>query len=109
MSVMQSVITIALVVAGTMLTRFLPFLIFPEHKNTPKSIEYLGTILPFAMTGLLVVYSLKDTTVLTWPYGIPQALAVAVVIGVHVWKRNMMLSMIAGTCTYMVLIQTIFA
>lgn len=109
MSVLQSVITIALVVAGTMLTRFLPFLIFPEHKRTPKSIEYLGTILPFAMTGLLVVYSLKDTTVLTWPYGIPQALAVAVVIGVHVWKRNMMLSMIAGTCTYMVLIQTIFA
>ena len=109
MSVTQSIITIAAVVAGTMLTRFIPFLVFPEHKRTPKSIEYLGTILPFAMTGLLVVYSLKDTVLTAWPYGIPQAIAVILVVVVHRWKHNMMLSLAAGTIAYMILIQTVFA
>lgn len=109
MSVMQSIITIAAVVAGTMLTRFIPFLVFPERKQTPKSIEYLGTILPFAMTGLLVVYSLKDTVLTAWPYGIPQAIAVILVVIVHRWKHNMMLSLAVGTITYMILIQTVFA
>lgn len=109
MSVTQSVITIAAVVAGTMLTRFIPFLVFPERKQTPKSIEYLGTILPFAMTGLLVVYSLKDTVLTAWPYGIPQAIAVILVVIVHRWKHNMMLSLAAGTIAYMILIQTVFA
>lgn len=109
MSVTQSIITIAAVVAGTMLTRFIPFLVFPERKQTPKSIEYLGTILPFAMTGLLVVYSLKDTVLTAWPYGIPQAIAVILVVIVHRWKHNMMLSLAAGTITYMILIQTVFA
>lgn len=109
MSVTQSIITIAAVVAGTMLTRFIPFLVFPERKQTPKSIEYLGTILPFAMTGLLVVYSLKDTVLTAWPYGIPQAIAVILVVIVHRWKHNMMLSLAAGTIAYMILIQTVFA
>lgn len=109
MSVTQSIITIAAVVAGTMLTRFIPFLVFPERKRTPKSIEYLGTILPFAMTGLLVVYSLKDTVLTAWPYGIPQAIAVILVVVVHRWKHNMMLSLAAGTIAYMILIQTVFA
>lgn len=109
MSVTQSVITIAAVVAGTMLTRFIPFLVFPERKQTPKSIEYLGTILPFAMTGLLVVYSLKDTVLTAWPYGIPQAIAVILVVIVHRWKHNMMLSLAVGTIAYMILIQTVFA
>lgn len=109
MSVTQSIITIAAVVAGTMLTRFIPFLVFPERKQTPKSIEYLGTILPFAMTGLLVVYSLKDTVLTAWPYGIPQAVAVILVVIVHRWKHNMMLSLAVGTITYMILIQTVFA
>lgn len=109
MSVTQSIITIAAVVAGTMLTRFIPFLVFPERKRTPKSIEYLGTILPFAMTGLLVVYSLKDTVLTAWPYGIPQAIAVILVVAVHRWKHNMMLSLAAGTIAYMILIQTVFA
>lgn len=109
MSVTQSIITIAAVVAGTMLTRFIPFLVFPERKRTPKCIEYLGTILPFAMTGLLVVYSLKDTVLTAWPYGIPQAIAVILVVVVHRWKHNMMLSLAAGTIAYMILIQTVFA
>ncbi|GGI12944.1 branched-chain amino acid permease [Galliscardovia ingluviei] len=109
MSVTQSIITIAAVVAGTMLTRFIPFLVFPERKRTPKSIEFLGTILPFAMTGLLVVYSLKDTVLTACPYGIPQAIAVILVVVVHWWKHNMMLSLAAGTIAYMILIQTVFA
>lgn len=109
MSVTQSIITIAAVVAGTMLTRFIPFLVFPERKRTPKSIEYLGSILPFAMTGLLVVYSLKDTVLTAWPYGIPQSIAVILVVIVHRWKHNMMLSLAVGTITYMILIQTVFA
>ena len=60
MTTAQEIITILVVVLGTMLTRFLPFLIFPEGKTPPLYVTYLGTVLPYAVIGLLVVYCLKD-------------------------------------------------
>lgn len=108
MTVWQSVITIAVVAIGTMITRFLPFIVFPESKQPPRFIDYLGRVLPFAMTGLLVVYSLKDVTPMSGSRGIPELIAMAVIVALHAWKRNMLLSIAGGTILYMVLVQLVF-
>lgn len=109
MTVWQSVVIIAVVALGTMITRFLPFIVFPETKRPPRFIDYLGRVLPFAMTGLLVVYSLKDTSPMTGSHGIPELIAMAAIVALHAWKRNMLLSIAGGTVLYMALVQTVFA
>ena len=108
MTVTQQLITIAIVALGTMLTRFLPFLIFPEGKPTPKYIQYIGKALPPAMFGMLVVYCLKNVSLLTGSHGLPELIAVAVVVLLHLWKRQMLLSIAAGTVCYMLLVQFVF-
>lgn len=108
MTVWQSAVTILVVVLGTMLTRFLPFFIFPEGKQPPKFIMYLGQVLPCAVIGLLVVYCLKDA-VFTSFHALPELIAIVCVAALQVWKKNMLLSMAVGTVLYMVLVQTCFA
>ncbi|KFI93802.1 branched-chain amino acid permease [Bifidobacterium saguini DSM 23967] len=108
MTVWQGVFTIVAVAVGTMLTRFLPFIIFPESKEPPRFINYLGSVLPYAMTGLLVVYALRNTPILTGSHGIPELIACAVIVLLHWWKRNMLLSIAAGTIVYMLLVQLVF-
>ena len=95
----------ALVTAGL---RFLPFLIFGENRQTPPLITYLGQVLPFAIMGMLVVYCLKDVTLTAVPFGIPEAIGCAVVALLHIWKRNTLLSIGAGTVCYMLLVQLVF-
>lgn len=107
MTMTQSVITIACVVLGTMMTRFFPFLLFPEGKKPSSYITYLGTVLPYAVIGLLVVYCLKDA-VFTAYHGIPELLAIGFIVILHKWKKNTLLSIGAGTVLYMVLLQTCF-
>ena len=107
-TVWQSVVLIAVVVLGTMLTRYLPFMIFPAGKPTPKYVQYLGEVLPFAVIGLLVVFSLKNTVLLAWPYGIPEAISIICIVLLHLWRKSMLLSIAAGTIIYMLLIQLVF-
>ena len=104
----QAVIMIGAVVLGTLTPRFLPFLIFPDNRPTPKYIQYLGKVLPFAVIGLLVVYCVKSVPVLTWPYGLPEGIAVLGIVLLHWWKRNMLLSIGGGTILYMLLVQLVF-
>ncbi len=107
MTLTQQILTIAMVVLGTALTRFLPFLIFPSGKPTPKYIQYLGRFLPAAVFGLLVVYCLRNVDLLSGSHGIPELLSILLVIGLHVWKRQMLLSIAGGTIFYMILVQTV--
>lgn len=108
MTLTQQIITVAMVVLGTAVTRFLPFLIFPAGKTTPKYVQYLGRVLPAAVFGLLVVYSLKDVSILTGSHGIPELISILLVIILHVWKRQMLLSIAGGTVCYMLLVQLVF-
>ncbi len=107
MTLSQQMLTIAMVVLGTALTRFLPFLIFPSGKPTPKYIQYLGKVLPAAVFGLLVVYCLRNVDLLSGSHGLPELLSILLVIGLHVWKRQMLLSIAGGTIFYMILVQTV--
>lgn len=108
MTLSQQIITIALIALGTMITRFLPFLVFPADRPTPKYIRYLGRVLPPAVFGLLVVYCLKDISLFSGSHGLPELLAILLVTGLHVWKRRMLLSIAGGTLFYMFLVQFIF-
>lgn len=108
MTLTQHIITILMVVIGTMITRFLPFLLFPADKPTPKYIEYLGKVLPAAVFGLLVIYCLKDVSILGGSHGLPELIAIAAVILLHYWKRQMLLSIAGGTICYMLLVQLLF-
>lgn len=107
MTTTQSIITILAVVAGTMLTRFLPFLIFPEGKKPPAFISYLSTVLPYAVIGLLVVYCLKDAVPGTF-YAVPEAISILIIFVLHRWKKNTLLSIGGGTIIYMFLVQSVF-
>ena len=108
MTTPQMIITVAAVVLGTMTTRFLPFLLFPANKPTPKYIQYLGKVLPYAVMGLLLIYCLKDVQVAAWPHGIPELIGVAVTAALQFWRKNMMLSIAVGTILYMALVQLVF-
>ncbi|MBM6803517.1 branched-chain amino acid transporter permease [Mediterraneibacter glycyrrhizinilyticus] len=108
MTLPQQIITVAMVVLGTAVTRFLPFLLFPAGRPTPKYVQYLGKVLPAAVFGLLVVYSLKDVSILTGSHGIPELISIVLVIVLHVWKRQMLLSIAGGTVCYMLLVQFVF-
>lgn len=92
---------------GTMVTRFLPFLIFPEGKEPPEFIQYLGKVLPYAVIGLLVIYCLKDVPG-SGIYGIPEFLAIAFIVLLHRWKKSILLSIGGGTVFYMLLVQFVF-
>lgn len=96
-----------MVMAGvTILLRFLPFLLF--SKETPKAVLYLGEVLPRAIMAMLVVYCLKEISLISAPYGIPEIVSVLLVIILHKWKHNTLFSILAGTVCYMGLVQIVF-
>ena len=108
MTIPEQIITIVICVLGTMLTRFLPFLVFSSKKPTPKYIVYLGKALPCAVFGMLVVYSLKNVSLFSGTHGIPELIAIGVTAGLHLWKKQMLLSIAGGTIVYMLLVQLVF-
>ena len=108
LSATQTLAMIFSVALGAIITRFTPFLLFPERKEPPKFIIYLGNVLPPAMMGLLVVYCLKGVSFANAPHGIPEFISISAIVVLHKWKNNVLLSIIGGTAIYMILIQTVF-
>ena len=104
----HSLLIVAVMAVFTALTRFLPFFAFPEGRKRPKVITYLGTVLPYALIGMLVVYCFKSVSVFAYPYCIPELLAVVLVVVLHIWKRNTLISVFGGVIFYMVLVQCVF-
>jgi branched-subunit amino acid transport protein AzlD len=107
MTLTQRIITIGLCAIGTMATRFLPFIVFSEKRATPAFIQYIGKYLPSAVFGMLVIYCLKDVSLLSGTHGIPEFIAIVVTILLHMWKRQMLVSIAGGTACYMLLLHLI--
>lgn len=108
MTLTQRLVTIALCALATMLTRFLPFLLFSSRRPTPKYVRYLGRALPPAIFGMLVVYCLKNVSIVSGSHGLPELIAIAVTVGLHLWKRQTLLSIAGGTIAHILLIQLVF-
>lgn len=108
MTITQQIVTIGMCVLGTTLPRFLPFIIFNDKRPTPKYITYLGNVLPGAIFAMLIVYCLRSVNVLEFSYGIPELISIAVTVVLHIWKRQMLLSIAGGTICYMLLVQFVF-
>ena len=110
MSNIQFILTIAVCAAATMLTRFLPFLVFGSRGGrVPEVVEYLGHVLPAAIFGMLILYCLKSVTPFAGSHGIPEAIAIAVTIALHRWKHQTLVSITGGTVCYVLLVQLVFA
>ena len=103
---MRSAVLVAAMAAVTLLLRALPFIAF--RKRTPAYISYLGRVLPPAIIGMLVVYCLKDVNPASRPHGLPELIALGCVVAIQAWKRNSLLSILAGTAIYMALVQLVF-
>ena len=108
MTVVHSVLIIAVTALVTAALRFLPFLLFGGKRETPAYIRYLGKVLPCAVMGMLVVYCLRNTRFTASPFGVPELISCAVVVGLHIWKRSSILSIIGGTVCYVLLVQFVF-
>lgn len=105
---LQTVMIVFAVALGTVITRFLPFIVFPQSKTPPQAVLKIGKMLPPAMMGLLVVYCLKGVNLLSGSHGLPELISIAAILLIHKWKSNVLLSIGIGTVLYMVLVQFIF-
>ncbi len=108
LDMVSSLIMIAAVAIATFATRAASFVVFPKGKEVPPTVKYIGMVLPPAVIGMLVVYCLRSTQLFAYPYGIPELIACLAVIGLHAWKRNVLLSVGASTVLYMALVQMVF-
>lgn len=108
MTITQQLITISLCVLGTLVTRFLPFLVFSEKRKTPAFIQYIGKFLPSAVFGMLVVYCLRNVSLLQGSHGFPEFISILVTSFLHLWKRQILISIAGGTICYMLLIHFVF-
>lgn len=108
MTIYEQIITVMLCVAATMLTRFIPFLVFSSKKPTPPLIRYLGNALPAAIFAMLVVYCLKNTPFLFGYHGMPEIIGIVFTAGLHLWLRQMLISIAGGTAAYMLLVHFVF-
>ncbi len=109
LSPMHSLVIIIVTAAVTFLTRVIPFLVFPSGKEIPKVIQYLGKVLPPAVIGMLIIFCFKNVSIMSGSHGLPELICGLLVVVLHVWKRNNLLSIGSGTVLYMVLVQTVFA
>ena len=109
MTTFQMGLTIAVCTAATMLTRFLPFLIFSsKDQQPPEVVQYLGRVLPAAIFGMLIVYCLKGVSLTSGSHGIPEAIAIGVTVTLHKWKHQTLVSIAGGTLCYVLLVQMVF-
>ena len=104
----EILITALMIVIGTAFLRFLPFIIINKSLSESKYIKFLGNMLPYSMIALLVIYCLKDINIIKFPHAIPELISIAVIVVLHIIKRNVLISIAAGTIIYMFLVQTIF-
>lgn len=97
-------IVIAMMAGITFATRVFPFA-FYKNRKVPRMLELIEKNIPPAIMVILVFFSVKDAAYAAWPYGIPEAAGILTVVILHLWRRNAMISIAAGTACYMILIR----
>lgn len=107
MNTTQQIITILLIAASTIATRALPFILFPSQKHTPRFVQFLGKYLASAVFGMLIIYCVKDVSFLSGNHGVPQVIGIAFCVLLHLWRKNMFLTIAGGTLFYMAIIHII--
>lgn len=105
----ETFITVLMLSIGILMARFLPFLLFSRKEKIPRIMLYLGSVLPHSAMTMLLVYCLKDVSLLTDPNGLPELIAVLFTVALHLWRKNVLLSIASGTVLYMALVQKVFA
>ena len=108
MNTMHSILLIAVMSAVVIFLRAVPFIVFRGSK-TPAFIEYIGKYLPYAIMGMLLVYCFRETAIISWPHGLPELIAILITVGLQVWRKQALLSIVVGTVSYMLLVQIAFA
>ena len=109
MTAVQMGLTIAVCTAATMITRFLPFVVFSsKDQQPPEVVRYLGRVLPAAIFGMLIVYCLKGVSLTSGSHGIPEAIAIGVTVALHKWRHQTLVSIAGGTLCYVLLVQLVF-
>ncbi len=106
--VIHSGAIVAIAALVTMLIRFLPFILFPENREVPELLTYLSKVLPAAVMGMLVVYCFRNVSFIAAPFALPEIIATLAVTGLYIWKKNILISIGAGTVLYMLLVQLVF-
>lgn len=104
----QSLIIIIAIALTTFMTRVIPFIVFPDNKETPKFISYLGKVLPYSAIGMLVIYCLKDVSLKNTHFWLAEFISVLVIILLHKWKKSTLISIGGGTILYMAMVQVLF-
>ena len=104
----HAALMVAIMAVVTFALRYLPFALFPAGKKTPEIVTYLSNTLPYAIMGMLVIYCLKDVSLFSGSHGIPEAICIVIVVLLHKWRHNSLLSIFIGTVIYMVLVQMVF-
>ncbi|RGD74373.1 branched-chain amino acid transporter permease [Anaerofustis stercorihominis] len=108
-TLIQGLLAIGIMCIITFITRSVPFVLFSGKGKKPSdTILYLGKVLPPAMMIMLLVYCLKDMSLIAYPYGIPEIIGVLLAVGLHIWKRNNFISIFGSTIVYMILVQAVF-
>lgn len=99
----------AVLVAATVTwgLRALPFAALATVR-TGDTVDYLSTRMPAGVMVILVVYSLSDLP-LPQPQSLVPLTALAVTVGLHLWRRNALLSILGGTTVHVVLSSTVLA
>ena len=103
-----ALLQIGVIIFCNALLRFLPPFLFPAGRKEPAFITYLGKVLPYAIMGMLVIYCLKGVSVIRAPFGLPELISIALVVVLHLWRHNTLLSIFSGTVSYMLLVQFVF-
>ncbi len=104
----HSVLIVLVCALVTLFTRAAPFVLFPEKKELPRAVKYLGKVLQGAVMGMLLVYCFRNTSVLSASHGLPEAIAALVTVGLYLWRKSILLPVGAGTVVYMALVQYVF-
>ncbi len=106
MTTQEKIVSIGIIAFATMLTRFLPFLLFKN--DPPKYINSLGKYLPPASFAMIAVYSSRHINPTQVNSFLPYLITISFLIAIHLWKRNSLLSISLSTLLYMILVQAVF-